>query len=199
MLNVISRVAIFVSVFLVFALTGCAKRPATAPATAPAPTGAATTSAPTPGTPTPEAAQQVPHSASGPRVAAPTVTASATRPSPKQFTANSNLRDVYFDFDEYRLDRAGVETLDANAEWLKSNSNQLVLVEGHCDERGTTEYNVVLGERRAKAAMDYLVSRGVPKSRITITSYGEARPPCAERSASCWAKSRRAHFRITRP
>ena len=86
--------------------------------------------------------------------------------------------------------------LDANATWLKTNSNMLVLVEGHCDERGTNEYNLALGERRAKAAMNYLVSQGVQASRITIISYGEERPACTEKTEACWAKNRRAHFLV---
>ena len=71
-----------------------------------------------------------------------------------------------------------------------------MLIEGHCDERGTNEYNLALGERRAKAAMNYLVSQGVQANRITIISYGEERPACTERSESCWAKNRRAQFLV---
>jgi peptidoglycan-associated lipoprotein len=86
--------------------------------------------------------------------------------------------------------------LDANAGWLKSNVDHLVVIEGHCDERGTTEYNTALGDRRAKATMNYLVSRGVPAARITVISYGEQRPTCAQPGDECWAKNRRAHFLV---
>ena len=72
--------------------------------------------------------------------------------------------------------------------------NNLVLIEGHCDERGTNEYNLALGERRAKATMNYLVSQGVQAARITIISYGEERPLCTEKTEACWARNRRAHF-----
>jgi peptidoglycan-associated lipoprotein len=89
-----------------------------------------------------------------------------------------------------------VAVLDADAAWLKSHEDQLVMIEGHCDERGTNEYNVALGERRAKATMNYLVSRGVAANRITVTSYGEERPSCTEKTEGCWAKNRRAHFLI---
>ena len=88
------------------------------------------------------------------------------------------------------------KVLDANASWLKQNDNQLLLIEGHCDERGTNEYNLALGERRAKAAMNYLVAQGVQASRITIISYGEERPLCREKNDACWAQNRRAHFLV---
>jgi peptidoglycan-associated lipoprotein len=118
------------------------------------------------------------------------------RPIPKDFVEVPDLQDVHFDFDRYDIRPADAKTLDANASWLKSNSSMLVLIEGHCDERGTNEYNLALGERRAKAAMNYLVSQGVQASRITIISYGEERPGCMEKSEACWAKNRRAHFLV---
>ena len=71
-----------------------------------------------------------------------------------------------------------------------------MLIEGHCDERGTNEYNLALGERRAKSTMNYLVSQGIQASRITIISYGEERPVCTEKTEECWAKNRRAHFLV---
>jgi peptidoglycan-associated lipoprotein len=83
-----------------------------------------------------------------------------------------------------------------NAAWLKDNSHALLLIEGHADERGTNEYNLALGERRAKAAVDYLVSQGVHTARIKSVSYGEERPLCVGRTETCWARNRRAHFLI---
>jgi peptidoglycan-associated lipoprotein len=118
------------------------------------------------------------------------------RPSPKEFVAIADLKDVFFDFDKYDIRPEDAKTLDGNAGWLKSNPNHLVLIEGHCDERGTNEYNLALGERRAKATMNYLVSQGVQASRITIISYGEERPTCTEKTEACWAKNRRAHFLV---
>ena len=106
------------------------------------------------------------------------------------------LKEVYFDFDKYDIRAEDAKTLDANAAWLKSNADNLVLIEGHCDERGTNEYNLALGERRAKATMNYLVSRGVDARRITVFSYGEDRPQCQEHNEACWAKNRRAHFLV---
>jgi peptidoglycan-associated lipoprotein len=125
-----------------------------------------------------------------------TATPSAGRPAPKDFTAVSDLPDVYFDFDRYEIRPSAQRTLLAHATWLRSQTKALVIIEGHCDERGTNEYNLALGERRAKAAMNYLVSRGVDARRITVISYGEQRPQCRDRDESCWAKNRRAHFLV---
>ncbi len=169
-------------------LSGCAKRPATTQAAAPAPTGSASTTAATPPAPAPVQ--------SAPPTAATTTPApsSTARPAVQDFAAVPELADVFFDFDKYDIRPGDAKTLDANANWLKSNPNHLVLIEGHCDERGTNEYNLALGERRAKSTMNYLVSQGVQANRITIISYGEERPQCTEHNEACWAKNRRAHF-----
>ena len=106
------------------------------------------------------------------------------------------LDDVFFDFDSSDLGSRARETLEVNSQWLRSNPNHLLLIEGHCDERGTNEYNLALGERRAKSAMNYLVSQGVQASRITIISYGEERPACTEKNEECWSRNRRAHFLV---
>ena len=108
--------------------------------------------------------------------------------------ANPNLKEIYFDFDKYNIKPEAAKILDGNAAWLKANASNLVLIEGHCDERGTAEYNLALGERRAKAAMNYLVAQGVAANRITIISYGKERPVCTEKTEACWAKNRRDAF-----
>ncbi|PYO48763.1 MAG: peptidoglycan-associated lipoprotein Pal [Candidatus Rokuibacteriota bacterium] len=170
-------------------LSGCAKRPATTQAAAPAPTGSASTTASTP-PPAPAPVQS-----DTPTAATTTPAPSSTaRPAVQDFAAVPELVDVFFDFDKYDIRPGDAKTLDANANWLKSNSSHLVLIEGHCDERGTNEYNLALGERRAKSTMNYLVSQGVQANRITIISYGEERPQCTEHNEACWAKNRRAHF-----
>jgi peptidoglycan-associated lipoprotein len=183
---------------LMLLVTGCPKRPATTAASAPAPT--ASTMAPAaPVQPTPAAPSTSPSTsapAPAPAPAAPATAAPATPPRPSEFAENANLRDVYFDFDKYDLRPDDAKTLDANAGWLKSNANNLVLIEGHCDERGTNEYNLALGERRAKATMNYLVSQGIQANRITIISYGKERPVCTEKNEACWQKNRRAHFLV---
>jgi peptidoglycan-associated lipoprotein len=183
-------------------LAGCAKRPATTQVGAPAPTGAAAT---TPGMSSTAATAQPTTGGAGAAgggtagTATPGTATTATagsRPAPKEFVAVPELKDVYFDFDKYDIRPTDAKTLDTNAGWLKSNPNHLILIEGHCDERGTNEYNLALGERRAKSTMNYLVSQGVQASRITIISYGEERPSCTQKNEECWAKNRRAHFLV---
>ncbi len=79
---------------------------------------------------------------------------------------------------------------------MRRHTNYLILIEGHADERGTNEYNLALGERRAKSAINYLVAQGVLASRMTIISYGEEGPLCADKTEGCWARNRRAHFLV---
>ena len=128
--------------------------------------------------------------------AAATGTTIPSLPSPREFVESAALRDLYFDFDRYDVRAGDKGTLDENAKWLKSNQSALLLIEGHADERGTNEYNLALGERRAKATRDYLVSVGIDAGRITVISYGEERPTCTEKADGCWAKNRRAHFLV---
>jgi len=109
--------------------------------------------------------------------------------------ANPNLKEIHFDFDKYNIRPEDAKILDGNAAWLKSNNN-LVLIEGHCDERGTAEYNLALGERRAKSAMNYLVAQGIHSSRIAILSYGEERPLCTTDNEHCWRQNRRSRFLV---
>jgi peptidoglycan-associated lipoprotein len=107
------------------------------------------------------------------------------------------LKDINFDFDSVALSEAARATLKANADWLKSNSSARIQVEGHCDERGTAEYNMALGAKRAQAALDYLTTLGVAANRISTVSYGEEIPLCKEKTEECWAKNRRDRFVIT--
>jgi peptidoglycan-associated lipoprotein len=118
----------------------------------------------------------------------------ADRPDTRQYVPSANLPDIHFDFDKYEIRSDAARTLDSSAKWLKSNTKALVLIEGHADERGTTEYNLSLGERRAKAAVSYLVSQGVDARRFAVVSFGEDKPQCQQHNAACWAKNRRAHF-----
>jgi peptidoglycan-associated lipoprotein len=132
-----------------------------------------------------------PAPAPAPAAPAPVETA---RPAPKDFTPVPGLPDIHFDFDKFTIRADAAKTLRSSAEWLKGHANQALLIEGHCDERGTEAYNLALGDRRAKAAMDFLVAHGVPASRINVVSYGEQRPECSEKSEGCWSRNRRAHF-----
>jgi peptidoglycan-associated lipoprotein len=116
--------------------------------------------------------------------------------SPRPYVATVALKDVHFEVDRAAIRPGEAPILDANARWLKANPEVLVLVEGHADERGSDAHNLTLGERRAKAAREALVARGVAPSRITIRAYGEQRPACTERADPCWSKNRRAHFLV---
>jgi peptidoglycan-associated lipoprotein len=110
--------------------------------------------------------------------------------------ASSPLKDVFFEFDRYDLTSDARTTLRANADWLKSNSSTRVEIEGHCDERGTNEYNLALGAKRAQAAREFLSTLGIPADRLSTISYGEEIPVCREHSESCWKQNRRARFVI---
>lgn len=107
----------------------------------------------------------------------------------------SELADVFFDFDQYAIQSRAIPVLEKNAELLKQTYKaSSVLIEGHCDERGTGEYNLELGKRRAQAIKEYLVNLGIEESRIQIASYGKEKPFCAESTPSCWQNNRRGHF-----
>ncbi|NWF71730.1 MAG: OmpA family protein [Nitrospirae bacterium] len=106
----------------------------------------------------------------------------------------AGLSDIFFDFDRFVIRDDARSGLEANAGLLKSRSGEKILIEGHCDERGTSAYNLVLGERRAQATARYLQDLGVSSSQIQITSYGKERPFCEEHSEACWQSNRRAHF-----
>jgi peptidoglycan-associated lipoprotein len=107
------------------------------------------------------------------------------------------LGDALFDYDRAELSEEAREQLAKNARFLTGNSRFALTLEGHCDERGTDEYNLALGERRAQTAKGYMVSLGVPASRLTTLSYGEERPVCADTDESCWRQNRRAHPAVT--
>jgi len=106
----------------------------------------------------------------------------------------SELNDINFAFDSYALDGQAKTLLQKNAAWLQKNSSAIVQVEGHCDERGTNEYNMVLGANRARAAQDYLRSQGVSADRLSTVSYGEELPLDTAHNEAAWAKNRRNHF-----
>ena len=106
----------------------------------------------------------------------------------------AGLRDVFFAYDSWTISEEERQALNRNAEWMKSNPSALVKVEGHCDERGTSAYNLVLGEKRAKAARNYLVELGVGANRLSVVSYGKERPSCNEHAESCYQQNRRGHL-----
>lgn len=104
------------------------------------------------------------------------------------------LGDIFFDFDQYVIRKDAIPVLEGNGKWLRNKPGRSIMIEGHCDERGTEAYNLVLGEKRARATKRYLENLGIPTSRIQITSYGEVRPFCKEHNEGCWQQNRRAHF-----
>jgi peptidoglycan-associated lipoprotein len=170
--------SLIVSCFaLALLLGGCPKRPIVPAAQAPPPVVAAP--APPPSAPAP---------APAPATVAPA--------PPKEYRAHSALREVHFDFDRAIIRPVDAKILDASADWLKTNANQIVLIEGHCDDRGTSEYNMALGERRARAAADYLIGKGIESDRLLLISYGKERPLCEEKSDACRASNRRDAFLV---
>jgi peptidoglycan-associated lipoprotein len=120
----------------------------------------------------------------------------APEPTIAELNAMGVLKTVYFEFDKSDLTDETRAVLRANAAWLKENGRYSVVIEGHCDERGTIEYNLALGQRRAQAVRDYLASLGVASSRTRLVSYGEERPADYGHTESAWAKNRRAEFVI---
>jgi len=110
----------------------------------------------------------------------------------------SGFENIYFGFDQYSLTEEARATLKKHADWLRANRGALMRIEGHCDERGTNEYNLALGQRRADAAKKYLVGLGVDSKRMTTVSYGEEKPLDPGHDEAAWAKNRRAQFAVTK-
>ena len=104
------------------------------------------------------------------------------------------LKDINFDFDRYNIRPGDAEMLKQDVEWFKANQGRKVRIEGNCDERGTVEYNLVLGQKRADSTKNYLVGLGIDGKLMDTISYGKERPTCTEHNEACWAKNRRAHF-----
>ncbi len=148
-------------------LAGCSKKPAPQPVTPPPPV-------------TPR--ETIPAAEQKPVERAPEVRAAM------------ELKDVFFDYDKYELKPDARDALTLDAQQLMANSQLRIVIEGHCDERGTNEYNLALGDRRARAAMDFLVRFGVAADRIETVSYGEERPFAPGHDESAWAQNRRVHF-----
>jgi len=114
-----------------------------------------------------------------------------------ELNAQRPLEDVFFDYDKSDLGNAARASLQKNADWMRRWTSTRVLIEGHADSRGTSEYNLALGERRAAAVRDYLTTLGIDMSRMSIVSKGEEEPVCTEESESCWSRNRRGHFSVT--
>jgi peptidoglycan-associated lipoprotein len=109
----------------------------------------------------------------------------------------AGLQDVFFGYDQWALSDSGMEALNLDAQWLKDHPGAVMKVEGHCDERGTADYNIVLGEKRAKTARGYLIESGVAPQQVAIVSYGKARPFCSDPAESCYQQNRRGHVLLS--
>ena len=190
MMNVYARSAATVTFCLVLGLgaAACAKK---APAPTPPPPPPAAPAAPPapPAPPPPPAAAPAPRALSEEEMFA--------QKSLDQLNKERPLADVFFELDQSTIRDEGRASLTANATWMKRWSSTRISIEGHCDERGTAEYNLGLGERRATAVKAYLVELGVPADRITIVSKGKESPFCTESNEACWQQNRRGHFLIT--
>lgn len=190
------RIPLFAAILaLSVVLSACAKKPpAAAPAPAPAPFPGAATPAPTP-TPAPrETPPPPPVIPVEPPVTAgdPLMTAAI-----EAINKDSPLKPVFFAYDSDALDDAARKTMSENAEVLKKYGTWVITIEGHCDERGTAEYNLALGDRRALAAKNYLVTLGISADRIRTVSYGNEFPFDPGHNEQAWEKNRRAHFMLT--
>lgn len=120
-------------------------------------------------------------------------------PDGAEWAANDALRTVYFNYDSADLLRSAVDTLDEAVSYLKRNPGMYVLVEGHCDERGTSEYNRALGDRRAQSIRGYFAQQGIDPSRVSTVSYGEDRPAKMGHDESAWRYNRRGEFKSWQP
>src|SRR5687767_1694603 len=177
---------------LVAALGACAKK--TPPVARPVPppptsTDPNATRPPTPPTPVPE-----------PQPIPPEPTLSSDDIGSKDIddiNRNSPFQPVFFKYDQFEVDSSAQQSLNANAEILRKYTSWIITIEGHADERGTAEYNLALGERRALAARNYLVSLGIPADRLRTVSYGKEFPFDPGHDEAAWAKNRRAHFVVT--
>jgi peptidoglycan-associated lipoprotein len=118
------------------------------------------------------------------------------RKSLEEINSEKPLEMIHFDYDEYFIREDAKRVLESNAAWLNKWKTVRLLIEGHCDERGTEEYNLALGEKRAKSTMDYLVSLGISSDRLKIISYGKSQPLDPGQNETAWAKNRRAQFTI---
>jgi peptidoglycan-associated lipoprotein len=177
-------------VVLTLAVSGCHKNVPQVAAAPPVPPPAAPP-APPPPAPPPAPPRAVP------APAALTEEEIFQRKTLDQLNAERPLGDVFFDYDmsEIRADARG--PLQMNADWMKKWTGTQIMLEGHSDSRGTSEYNLALGSRRANTIRDYMVSLGVPATRITVVSKGKEAPFCSDENEACWQQNRRGHFVIT--
>jgi peptidoglycan-associated lipoprotein len=177
------------SAAVIVTATACHKNPPPAPAPAPPPPAAP---APPPPPPPPP-----PAPAPAPPAAALSEEEIFARKSLEQLNAERPLGDAFFDYDKSDIRDDARGPLQKNADYMKRWTSIVVTVEGHCDSRGSSEYNLALGNRRAAAVKEYLTSLGIAANRITVVSKGKEQPFCSEDTEACWQQNRRGHFVIT--
>jgi peptidoglycan-associated lipoprotein len=174
------RHILFIILIVLLVAAGCSAHKAKVSAGAPAEVNKAA-----------EASQKAAPAAPAP--AAPK--AEAVQKEPEDIsTLQNEVKDIHFDFDKYELGTGAKSSLASLSSILKPRSGLKVVIEGNCDERGTAEYNLALGDKRARAARQYLVASGILPSRIEVVSYGKEKPLCIQKTEECWHKNRRDHF-----
>lgn len=181
------------ALLLTVTVTACAKKAPTVERPAPPPAATATTTTPAPPPPPPRPVEE-------PMPVPPepdAITASNLPDDLDSLNRSGVLKPVFFDLDSSDVNAASQQVLQENAEVLRRNGRWQITIEGHCDERGTAEYNLALGERRALSARTYLLSLGIPAERVRTVSYGKEFPFDQGHDESAWSKNRRAHFVIT--
>ena len=188
----IRRFEVCATFVLIAALSGvaCHKNPKPTPPN-PAPPPPAPTATTTPPPPPP------PGPAPTPAATPPSEEEVFKNKTLEQLNAEKPLGDVFFALDSTELTEEARGVLQKDVTWMKKWTSTKVMVEGHADSRGTNEYNLALGERRADAVRNYLVSLGIPTDRMTIVSKGEEQPFCSEDTETCWQQNRRGHFIVT--
>jgi peptidoglycan-associated lipoprotein len=184
--------AVIATAALSIVIAGCSKKVAATAPPAPAPQ-------PTASAPSASAARPAERAASQPAptpAARPSYPDAATRARIDQLLAR--IEDAYFDYDQHTLRPDAVKALQGDStelrDILKDYPNYKLTIEGHCDERGSAEYNMALGEKRAESAKDYLVQVGIPGPQLAVISYGKEKPVCDEQTEGCWQKNRRIHI-----
>ena len=190
--------AVWPALGLMVALAGCHAKPPNVAPVRTAPASTPTTVSPRPSVPPAPAPPPPP---SPPPAPAPQRALSEeeifNRKSLAALNAEHPLGDAFFDYDRNELRNDGRVVLERDAQWLRRWASTAVMVQGQCDERGSAEYNLALGDRRAHAVKDYLVSLGIPEARISVVSLGKEQIVCHESNETCWAPNRRGHFVIT--
>jgi len=181
------------STAVVLSAAACHKKPPAAAAATPSPPAAAAAAGPA----TPPAPPPPPAATPAPTPAALTEEEIFARKSLDQLNSERPLSDVFFDLDKSDIRDEARSVLQRDADWMKRWTSTMITVEGHCDVRGSSEYNLALGNRRASAVKDYLLNLGVPANRVTLVSKGKEQPFCSEDTEACWQQNRRGHFIIT--